>query len=43
MSNVIPLPRRCIRCGELVTDGTALCDSCFELELDGKGDGHAAD
>jgi hypothetical protein len=43
-SNIIRLPKKCVRCKTaLVYDGTAICDSCFEAELDGKGDGHAAD
>lgn len=41
--NITPLPKRCIKCRALVYDGTRICDRCFEKELDGVGDGHAAD
>lgn len=34
-ANVIPLPKRCIRCKrELVYDKTAICETCFLKEFD---------
>jgi hypothetical protein len=41
--NILPFPRKCIYCGGMVSDGTAVCDPCFEDILPiSKRDGDAA-